>query len=159
MNTPDIEYVKKTISDFITNRMEKFGYDMTVDDIQTLCEQITEFMMELFGTLPESFFKRMELVLEGCRKPFRQPFRTLGVNAFSMYDEMYDFIAENFPALGIKKRFNTVKDIGEILQKIMAAQVDEMWPEYKDRWKESPRNICISVTKTSLMGGTGFFIP
>lgn len=135
MDDKELEFVKRCMSVFIDRKFEelceaKKGKELEMDDVEGLSEQIKEFVREHFGDVPESFYRKLKdvhaevhHVLMDKKQP---PFRTGGLVCPSPFSTLRELI-NSFRS--------TDKAIKALFWKLVEEQLDEMWPEYKDRWK------------------------
>lgn len=134
MDDKELEFVKRCMSVFIDRKFEelceaKKGKELEMDDVEGLLEQIKEFVREHFGDVPESFYRKLKDVHAGVHHVLmdkkQPPFRTGGLVCSSLLTTV---IA---PINSLRNK--VMKDL---FKKIVEEQLDEMWPEYKDRWRD-----------------------
>ena len=128
--------IKDIYSYFIELRLEdlkkaKNGNELDQNDISKLCELIIEFTEEHFGDVPEAFCRKLKdvhaevhHVLMEKKQP---PFRTGGLVCPDLFSSLSELI---------NSFLSTDKAIKALFKKVVEEQLDEMWPEYKDRWKD-----------------------
>ena len=132
----DLKDIKEICSYFIERRVEvlkraKNGKELELYDIHILCDQIIEFMYEHFGNVPEAFYQKLRAVYFELQHVLmdknQPPFMTGGIVCPSPF---------SLPSKLINSFRSTDKAIKALFKKIVEEQLDEMWPEYKDRWKD-----------------------
>ena len=136
MDNKELEFVKRCMSVFIDRKFEelceaKEGKELEMEDVESLSEQINEFLREHFGNVPEAFYQKLRAVYFELQHVLmdknQPPFMTGGIvcpDPFSL------------PIKLINSFLSTDKAIKALFKKIVEEQLDEMWPEYKDRWKD-----------------------
>ena len=138
MDDKELEFVKRCMSIFIDRKIDelneaKEGKKLEIDDVESLSEQIKKFVREHFGDVPEAFCRKLkdvhDEVYHALMENKQPPFRTGGVVCPDLFSSLSSLISSFF--------ISTDKVIIKALfKKIVEEQLDEMWPEYKDRWKD-----------------------